>query len=348
MNLIIKSENLKALNEMKEDYHEKIKCIYIDPPYNTGRYEFFTYKNSFQKEVWQNFMRERIKVSRDFLREDGFLAVAIDHCELFYLGLICDEIYGRENRLGIITVVHKPGGRNRYSFISPENEFMIIYAKNKKNCEFNNCVLNDEIKNNFDQIDERGKYRHIEFMIRKTKYLRENRPTLWYAIYVSKDLKHATTTKTTGYYEVYPVDSRGRAFTWKTTEQTFLNDYKNDQIVFKKENDTVVVYRKYRETEIIKSVWRGSKYCATSHGTNLLKKIIGKESVSYPKSLYTIIDTLKLMTSDDDIVLDFFAGSGTTAHAVLELNRRDGGNRQFILVEELLEHYKICVERVQK
>jgi len=126
-NLIINGNNLLALHTLKKQFRGKVKLIYIDPPFNTGgSAETFTYNNNFNHSTWLTFMKNRLEVAKEFLRQDGFIAIAIDHFELFYLGALSDEVFGRDNRLGIITVVHKPEGRQFANFFSSSSEFMLV------------------------------------------------------------------------------------------------------------------------------------------------------------------------------------------------------------------------------
>ena len=144
-NLIIKGNNLLALHSLKKEFAGKVKLIYIDPPYNTGGdANIFTYNNTFNHSTWLTFMKNRLTIARDFLRNDGFIAIAIDHYELGYLIALADEIFGQENRLGIISVVNNPMGRNQAKFFSTVNDFMLVYSKNVEVAEFNNVILNDE------------------------------------------------------------------------------------------------------------------------------------------------------------------------------------------------------------
>ncbi len=350
-NFILKGNNLLVLYSLRKRYANKIKLIYIDPPYNTGgSQETFTYNNYFNHSTWLTFMKNRLTVARDLLREDGFIVIAIDHHELFYLGTLTDEIFGRNNRIGVVTVVHKPEGRNQEKFFGTSTEYMLVYAKNIDRAEFNKVILHDELKKRFDKLDGKGRYRLKNF-IRLTdgKYsLRESKPHFYYPIYISKDLNDFDLDKKDNYYEVFPITDRGVERTWKTTKETFLELVKKGSVEAKKENGNIVLYEKLREEQVIKTHWIKKKYHGYHYGTKLLEEILGRKEFSYPKSLYLIIDTLKLMTSGDDLILDFFAGSGTAGHAILELNKEDGGNRKFILVEQLEEHIKVCNERIQK
>ena len=131
-NLIIKGNNLLALHILKEEFAEEVKLIYMDPPYNTGgEAESFTYNNSFKHSTWYTFIKNRLEISRDLLREDGFIAIAIDHVELFYLGVIADDIFGRDNRIGIVSVVHKAEGRNQEKFLEPQMNSCLFTLKTK-------------------------------------------------------------------------------------------------------------------------------------------------------------------------------------------------------------------------
>lgn len=351
-NLIIKGNNLLALHTLKEEFAGKVKLIYIDPPYNTGgEAETFTYNNNFNHSTFYTFLKNRLQIAKTFLRDDGFICIAIDHYELYYLGVIADEIFGRENKIGIVSVVHKPEGRNQEKFFGTSNEFMLVYAKNKSNAEFQDVILDKELAERYDKEDGAGKYRLKNF-IRLTdgKYsLRENKPHFYYPIYVNDSLDKFSIEPIENYKPVYPITDKGVERTWKTTEKTFLKLVNENKIVAEKSEDgNIILFEKLREKQVIKTHWIKKEYHAYHFGTKLLENTLGRKAFSFPKSLYTVFDTLKIMTEPEDIIMDFHAGSGTTAHAVIELNKEDDGNRQFILVEQLKEHIDICNERIQK
>lgn len=347
-NLIIKGNNLLALHSLKKQFAGQIKLIYIDPPFNTGgSAETFTYNNSFNHSSWLTFMKNRFEIAMDFLREDGFIAIAIDHCELFYLGALADEIFNRENRIGLITIVHKPEGRQHSKFFSPSNEYMLVYAKNKDMAEFNQIVLSEVKKKEFVEKDELGNFKWKNFI--RGDVLKTDKDGGFYPIYVSKDLKSLSLTKEISCIEVLPIDNVGNERAWIVLPTGFEEKLMNDEIkATKNKHNKIEILYKIREQQVFTTHWVDKRYNFTAYGTNLLTKIIGEKSVSYPKSIYAVLDTLKIMTSDNDIIMDFFAGSGTTGHAILELNKEDNGNRKFILVEQLDEHIDICIKRLQK
>ncbi len=351
-NLVIKGNNLIVLHTLKEQFRGRVKLIYIDPPYNTGgSSETFTYNNAFNHSTWLTFMKNRLEVARELLTPDGFIAIAIDHHELFYLGVLADEVFGRKNKLAVVSVVHQARGRNMDKGFSASNEFMLIYTRTT-GINIKNVVIDEEKKKKFNLKDEKGNYylkNYIMVQGGSRGCTREDKPAYWYPIYVSNDLSTVSLEKAEGYEEIFPVTNTGREMTWVTKPETFLKRFEDNEVVIKREKKKIVIYRKFREQQIITTHWVAPKYNATSHGTLLLEKLLGRRvEVSYPKSLYTVSDILKLTTNEDDIVLDFFAGSGTTGHAVLELNKHDSGNRQFILVEQLEKHIAVCKERLRK
>ena len=350
-NLIIKGNNLLALHSLKEQFAGKVKLIYIDPPYNTGGdAETFTYNNNFKHSTWLTFIKNRLMVGKNLLREDGFIAIAIDHFELGYLIPLGDEIFGRENRIGIISIVNNPMGRNQAKYFSTINDFMIVYAKKIELAEFNSIVLNPEFYKTFDREDKKGKYK-LKSFVRiggGDANLRVNKSNFWYPIYASHDLKEITLEKNKNYFEIFPITPTGQERTWKLSKNSteiFLNE-----LVAIKNGNNITIYEKYRfeKGQKVPTVWSDKRYNANHNGIRLLEKIINGKDFSFPKSLYTVLDTIKLITKSDDLILDFHAGSGTTAHAVLRLNKEDKGNRKFILVEQLNEHIEICKERNQK
>lgn len=346
-NYIIKGNNLLVLYSLLPKFRGKIKLIYADPPYNTGgATDTFAYNNNFKHSTWLTFMKNRINVAKDLLREDGFLVVTIDHNELFYLGSMLDELLGRDNRVGIVTIYINPKGRQHERFFSAATEYMLVYAKNIDKAQFRKVTIDEEKSKTFDLQDENGNYRLQDFIRVRTSTLRKHKPDFWYPIYVSQNLDDITLEEKTDYYKVLPINN-GKEYSWKTIPSTFKERNKENNYVAVIENGKVKIKHKYYEQQVLKNIWTNKKYFPEFQGTNLLKEIIGKNNFSYPKSLYAVKDTIKIMTSGDDIILDFFAGSGTTGHAVLELNREDGGNRKFILCEQLDYIHDITIKRVK-
>ena len=366
-NLYIEGDNLEVLKLLQETYLGKINLIYIDPPYNTGtdvlyRNDYGISQDEYLEKYetdeegnrvfinsesngrfhsdWMNMIYSRIKISRDLLQENGFLVVAIDHNELFNLGEICDEIYGYANRIGIISVVHKPEGRNQAKFIGPSNEFMLIYAKNSNLANIENAVLDPEISKRYSETDEKGKYR-LQNFIRLTdgKLAYKNvRPKFWYPIYVNlttgKMIASVKQPLNSDYIEVYPVTKSGIEMSWKILPESAQKLIDEGELIFNIDKDQFVsIYEKIRETQVIKTHWDRKEYNAIQYGTKIVNELMGAKTFDFPKSVYLIEDVIKLFCPKDGMVLDFFSGSATTAHAVMLLNSEDGGNRKYIMAQ---------------
>lgn len=339
-NLMIEGDNYLALSVLNYTHKKNIDLIYIDPPFNTGardwKYnnDYVDSEDTYRHSKWLSFMNHRLKLAKDLLKDTGFIACAIDHYELFTLGVLMDKIFGEQNRIGVVTVVHKPEGRQFANFLSPSNEFMLIYAKNRQVASFRDVVLDKEKEKEFNLSDEKGDYKLKNF-IRLTdgKYsLRENKPEGFYPIYVSKDLKQFSLEEKTGFEESLPITDKGVERVWKTFGDTFMEKVKDDAIVAKRENGKIVLYEKLRPSQVFVTHWIKKDYHGYHFGTKVLEDILGSaKQFDFPKSLNLIIDIVKLIAKKDAVVLDFFAGSGTTGHAVLEMNKIDGGNRKFIL-----------------
>ncbi len=332
--LLIHSENFQALNLLQTRYKEKVKCIYIDPPYNTNASEI-AYKNGYKNSSWLSFMKDRLILSKETIRINGFIFIAIDDLELFKLNELIESIYSRDNFLANVSVIHKPEGRNQEKFFGTSNEYMLVYAKNKDKAAFEKVVLDKELEMKFTFTDTHGIYRRKNF-IRLTdgKYaLRESKPGFYYPIYVSNDFTKIDISSFDDSIALYPITTQGIERTWKTKPETFLEYLKKGNIECVKENGEIIIFEKLRENQVIKTHWTKSEYHSYHHGTKILENILGNKLFDFPKSIYTIIDTLKISTRFNDYILDYFAGSGTTGHAVVNLNREDGGKRKYIMVE---------------
>jgi len=270
---------------------------------------------------------------------------------LFYLGVLADEVFGRENRVGIVTVVHKPEGRNQEKFFGTSNEFMLVYAKNKDMANFNRVVLDPELAKKYNLSDKNGNYR-LQNFIRLTDgklALRNVRPKFWYPIYVNSETMEVSAKKVNGFQEVYPITNAGVEMSWKTLPDTLNESIENGNIVAQKnENGVITIYEKIREDQVIKTHWIRKEYNAIQYGTKVLNEILGENLFGFPKSIYTVEDVLKITTSSNDIVLDFFCGSGTTGHATLMLNSKDSGNRKFILIEQMDYISHVTKERLAR
>lgn len=361
-NLYIEGDNLEVLKLLQESYLGKVKMIYIDPPYNTGndilyKNDYSISKDEYNEEIelddngnclfintesngyfhsdWLSMMYSRIKLAKNLMSNDGFFAISIDHNELFNLGGICDEIFGFSNRIGVISVVHKPEGRNQAKYIGPSNEFMLLYIKDDRKAKIRRVALDDEQVALFDMVDENGAYRLKNFIrLADGKYAtKEAKPDFWYPIWVADDLSKISVNEFEGALSIYPITETGVERTWKTTKETCLERIIVGEILAKRESGKIYIYEKLREDQVIKTHWINKKYHGFHFGTKILDDLLGVKTFDFPKSVHLMHDIIKLFTEKDDIILDFFSGSATTAHSIMQLNSEEIGNRKFILVQ---------------
>lgn len=345
-NYVIKGNNLLALHSLKKVFRGKIKLIYIDPPYNTsGAANTFAYNNTFNHSSWLTFMKNRIEVAYNLLQDDGILAVSIDHFELFYLGALLDEIFDRENRMGVIAVVHNPGGRQDDHFFPTAHENMLFYAKDISNANLNTLGISDKKLKEFRYKDKYGRYKLRGFRRSGSNSKREERPGLYYPLYYNPESDDLSTEKkSANYIEILPIDSNGVERCWRWGQETLM-DQKDKYIEVKKNGNRYDIYIKERESdyegEKAKTIWNKSKYSGQT-GTHELKNLFGDKVFSYPKSPHLMADVIKITTDPGDLILDFFAGSGTTGGVAHKMGR------QYILCEQMDYVEPITIKRLQK
>ncbi|CUT06550.1 DNA methyltransferase [Candidatus Kryptonium thompsonii] len=344
-NLIIKGNNLLVLHSLKKRFAGKVKLIYIDPPYNPDNpRNTFTYNNSFKHSTWLTFMKNRLEVAKLLLKDDGVLQIAIDENEQARLGVLIDELFhGYEKHC--ITIVHNPRGVQGTNF-SYTNEF--VYFVFKKGLK----VIH-KIKRDTPLVEE--------FRDHGGESLRSDAKNCFYPVLVkdnkivgfgevpSDDFhpKGKNVKREDGTIEVWPIDVKGIERKWVFARQS-IDEIKDKLFVKSKDNGEIDIFR-IKDEKIPRTVWFGSRYDASTHGSKIVNKIIEGKTVSFPKSLYAVYDCIYsvVKTDKEAIILDFFAGSGTTAHAVMMLNNEDSGNRKFILVEQLDEHVEVATQRIK-
>jgi adenine-specific DNA-methyltransferase len=339
-NILIEGDNYHALYALSFTHKKKIDVIYIDPPYNTGN-KSWRYNNNFVEQEdpykhskWVSFMNKRLRLAKKLLKDTGIIICAIDDYEAHNLRHLMDKIFGEENKLGICVVVHNPGGRQDDKYFPTAHEYMLVYAKKITDAQIGRLVLSQDKIEQFKNEDVFGRYKLRGFRRSGSNSRREDRPNLYYPIYYNEKTKKLSTSKKLGWIELLPIDDKGVKRCWRWNPETFIEKIEK-YVEVKTVRGKYDLYVKERENdnmgEKAKTIWNKPKYAAVG-GTQELKQIFNTTSkiFDYPKSLHLLIDVLKITTKSNSVVLDFFAGSGTTGHAVLELNK-DGGNRQFIL-----------------
>lgn len=352
-NLIIKGNNLLALHSLKQRYRNKVKLIYIDPPYNTGN-DGFNYNDTFNHSTWLTFMKNRLIVAKELLKKDGAIFVSIDDNEQAYVKLLMDEVFGRENFVANIVAQTNPRGRTLDKYLAKTFEYLIVYTKDVNQISLFEVPKSEKALKEYNKEDENGKYRLLELRNRNPMFNRENRPKMYFPIYVNPETGNVSLTQNINFSEeALPLNSKEEDGCWTWGKEKAEKEI-NLLVGKKVSTGTWRVFRKDYipeggATTKEKTLWI-DKSINHENGKEELGRIFGKTPFSFPKSVDLIKKCLRIGTQskNNDIVLDFFAGSGTTAQAVMELNREDKGNRKYILCEQLDYTLSIPVERIRR
>lgn len=356
-NLYIEGDNLEVLKLLQKSYNSKIKMIYIDPPYNTGK--DFVYKDSFKEGVknyleqtgqtdsdgnifstnsesngrfhtdWLNMMYARLKLARSLLTEDGLIFISLDENEIENLKKICNEIFGESNFVTCVIWEKRYTRNNDAKMFSTLTEYVLIYRKSDKLNYLREprTEKNDSIYKNIDN-DPRGSWTSVSFVSQRTK---SERPNLSYKIYnpfTKEEIEH-------------PVNA------WKYSKEQYEALAADNRLYWGKDGANQYPRLKRFLSELNEGVvpvnlWNYKDTGTVDDGTKMVTSLLGKNIFDYPKPISLIIRMLNLAVKKNDIILDFFSGSATTAHAVMQLNAEDGGNRKFIMVQlpELIDENK--------
>lgn len=359
-NLIVKGNNLIGLHTLSERYKELIDVIYIDPPYffkENKNADSFAYNSNFKLSTWLTFMKNRLEISKNLLSNRGCIFISLDQGGIHHLKLLCDEIFGVDNFIDFLTIVNNLKGRSDDEFFATSNEFCLCYSKNISDFKLNGLPMNENELKTYKFKDEMSKYKPIGLKKTGKNSLKKDRPNMFYPIYYNKATKELSLDKICEEdIEILPITPEGEDGCWRWGKETFLKNKDSELIVNVKGNEIPVINVKMRDilpdgnprTKKAKTLFLDPKY-DSGKGTSLIKKYFGnKELFSNPKPLDFIKDLLFIGSQKDSIILDFFSGSGTTGHAVLDLNRQDGGNRKFILLEQMDYAKDITAERLRR
>ena len=361
--VMIEGDNYHALSVLNYTHKGKVDFIYIDPPYNTGardwKYnnDYVDAEDAYRHTKWLSFMGHRLALAKNLLTSDGIICVAIDDHELFTLGLLMDDpaFFGEKNRIGVICVQHNPQGRTFSRFFSTTHEYYFFYAKDINKVKIENLPIFDEADGDYKHEDEVSRYKLIP--LRKSGFAsrRKDRPTQFYPIYLNEKTRKLSMEKQKGWKAIYPIDTTGEERVWRISEVNCKKFVAQGEIEVRKTKGVYVLYKKHRigAGKKPETMWTHSRYAASMHGAVLLSKVLGKQQAfDYPKSVHAVKDaiTVALAGKKNATVLDFFAGSGTTGHAVLQLNNDDDGSRRFILCTNDENHIasSVCYPRVER
>lgn len=367
-NIYIEGDNLEVLKLLQIAYFNKVKMIYIDPPYNTGH--DFVYEDDYSDPIerykaitsqatksnpetmgrfhtkWLNMMYPRLRLAANLLKDDGVISISIDDTELFNLKKVCDEVFGEENFVNCFSRVTKKAGKTTDD-IAKNNDFILMYSKNNIT-KYNLQSHTDEgFKNKDEYFEERGYYKLNQTLDYDSL---QYSPSLDYPIEIEGKVFYAGNS-----YQKYLERQKGnyaRAdWAWRWSKELFEFGYKNGFIVIKNYDNYSRIYTKtYQNVKITKKLngfeierikrtkaLSSLEFIENEYSNDNAKKkltqLFNANMFDYSKPVSLIKFLCKFITDDNDIILDFFSGSATTAHAVMQLNAEDGGNRQFIMVQ---------------
>ncbi len=373
--LLIHSDNFQALNLLQARYKEQVKCIYIDPPYNTNLSEII-YKNGYKHSSWISLLENRMEVSKNLLTDSGVFFGAIDNVEFSIFEMAIKNVFGVGNYISTIAVQHNPKGRDK-AFFSDSHEYMLVSSKNKNATTTNRLSLSkEELDKKYKKSSGNDRYRELPLRRSGSEAQREDRPYMYFPILAQKSSLELSILPKDEYVKIYQngtfndnyIDELERKYDelgfffilpirqdlskgrWRWGYDSCEKGINNKVLFAKKDKGKLTIYAldEADDTYLPKTFWYGEKYDASSKGTNILKNIIPKNEFDYPKSLYLVSDTITIGADNNSLILDYFGGSGTTAHAVINLNREDNGKRKYILVEQGEYFDSVLKPRVQK
>ena len=347
--LLIHSENFQALGLMQEKWQKQVKCIYIDPPYNTNN-DGFIYKDSYQHSCWLSMMENRLIGARERLSDDGVIFISIDDNEQAGLKNLCDKVFGNENFIEQFIIRSNPRGNQAKRLVASEHEYILCYAKRK----FYISPLGfPKLLEEYKKKDEDGYYREIGLRKRGAGAKREDAPNQYYPIFYCPKTGDISVNTTANGIKIIPKLSNGADGRWRWAKKTVEQNKKNLLVrkVRRNGGEEYDIFQKdyFLEDKIskIKSIWY-EKDVNVENATEELKNLTNDKVFDYPKPVYTIQYLIQSINEENVLILDYFAGSGTTGHAVVNLNREDGGNRKYIMVEMGSYFDTVTKPRMQK
>ena len=366
-NLYIEGDNLEVLKLLRQNYYGSVKMIYIDPPYNTGNDLLYNDKYIMSKEEsdiaegamhadgnrfflnkdsnnrfhanWLDLIYPRLKIAKDLLSDKGVIFISIDNHEIDNLLKICDEIFGAYNRVGCIANINNPKGRSDEKNIATAHEYLVVYQKS--DTTLYGFEPEEKVLKRYNKEDEKGRYRYIDLRKTGDSDRREDRPNMFYYFLYNENNSDFYPTFNEdipdGYIQIKPMKDDGTEGRWRVGFDTAIDrkDLLVPNYMAVKKRWTVMEKDYLSEDSRVKatSAWT-FKDVNSERGTEQFVELgFEKEDFPRPKPIGTIMRTIMLATKNDDLIMDFFSGSGTTAQAIFQTNIQDNANRKFILVQ---------------
>lgn len=349
-NLIIEGDNFDALSILSYTHTGKIDVIYIDPPYNTGNKDFIYNDNyvdsedAFRHSKWLSFMEPRLKLAKSLLAEDGVIFISIDDNEQADFKMLCDEIFGYDCFVAEFIIDKTAQGANQSVTFKTQHEFCLMYANGFNQINYN--IESDINIKKYKYRDEKGRYAITNGFDSINSPLTDNKNRGYTVYYLEKTgeaiirdeynketntfLEYDSELIKKGYIPIRPGKRKNIQYPWNWASSRFEKDYKAELVFIKNKKGMWGIYHKNRATGLVKDTTI-KRFDTRKLGNQVLNDVLGEKKFDYPKSLDMMQWVISKHNNPDATILDFFAGSGTTGQAVLELNKEDGGHRQFIL-----------------
>lgn len=364
--LLVGSDNFHALRMLAGRWNEGFDAVYIDPPYNTAASEI-AYKNDYKHSSWMALIDDRLAEMRPLLKSDGYLCVTIDDYEVHRLRQLLESSLGRENLLAVAAIRNNPQGRSTLTGVRITHEYALFFGASDAATSLGRLERSEDLLARYDERDEKGEaFAWDNFRKTGTDSQRADRPKQYFPLFLKGEAVRVPDMQWDaeanewrvlekpkhGERELWPIDDGNTQRVWKWGVDRTRDSACDFRVDKDDDGKPQIKFRNYVDMSgrLPSTWWDEAKYAAGSHGTNLLTSMFGTGRVfSFPKSLYAVVDCLKVCrVGPSASVLDFFGGSGTTAHAVLELNDADNGGRRFTLVEAAEYFDGVLRDRVRK
>jgi len=359
------SENFQALQLMQERYREQVKCVYIDPPYNTAASEIL-YKNSYKSSSWTTMVGQSLSLAKGVLSDEGVLCATIDDQQQKELAALLASQFSDDNVLGVVCIRINPSGRITLRGFAQSHEYAMFVGKSDESA-IAKLPRSEEQQERFNREDDKGDFEWRNFRREGSSSERSARPRRYFPLYVKGTVVRVPNLKwdeaKTAYdvleapgpdeEAIFPIDSSGNERVWRWGLERISTEL-SEIVPKRKTTGELQVYYKYRPNNagvLPLTVWTDKKYSATEYGTATLKKLFGDRNVfDFPKSVFAVADCIRVAGAfrPDATSLDYFGGSGTTGHATIDLNREDDGRRKYVLVEMGIHFDAVLVPRLKK
>lgn len=326
-NYVIKGNNLLALHSLRKVFAGKVKLIYIDPPYNTGN-DDFGYNDRFNHSAWLTFMKNRLNVAQNILTKDGTIWINLDDSEVFHCKILCDEIFGRENFIGTVIWEKSDSPRMDATYFSVRHDYILVYGKNKEQVSLNKKIK-DKIPDHYNKVDEDGRIYYL-------KPLRVMGGNVSESLFFPMEAPDGT--------EVLPYESDGTKGCWRWSEEKIQNE--NNRIEWvdgnKGWNPYFRIYADQRTGRPPETIWSHQNVGSNRTSKNEMRSLFGGNKFDTPKPEKLLKRIIHIGSNEGDLVLDFFAGSGTTGAVAHKMGRR------YILCEQMDYVEDVTLKRLQK